>query len=437
MISLFGTDGIRGKVGSEPFIMDSLLSIGHAIGKWAIERYGATPNIILAHDTRASCSLVKSLIKSGLFVHPITVHDAGILPSPALLALMKKNILFDVGIIISASHNPYYDNGIKIVDTTGKITAYDEERISYLIEQKKEITYCTLGTEKTIFNAAHLYQEFVLQHFPVNMLSGKKIVLDCAHGATADIACSIFKVLGAQVIPLFNNPNGVNINKQCGALYPQTVQEAIVDQNADIGFAFDGDGDRVIAVNRYGQLKNGDDILALLLDHPIYKQMNTVVGTVMTNQGLQMHLEQQTKTLIRTAVGDKYIAEQLAARSLLIGGEPSGHIILQDYLPTGDGIFTALRICQTICMNGNWDLTTFKKFPQININIPVKLKKDLNESPLREIIEDSTKKLHNGRLLVRYSGTEPLLRIMIEDDDCDHAQMIGTFLSETLQQEIS
>jgi phosphoglucosamine mutase len=438
MKSIFGTDGIRGAVGSEPFIVSSLLKIGNALGMWALERYGPTPTLLLAHDTRASCALVKSILKSALFTHSITVYDAGVLPSPALLALMRKNIFFDAAIMISASHNPYHDNGIKIIDAgSGKLNAYDEQLISSFIEQDNDFHYISLGNEKIMTDALEHYQTIIVDHFPALFMAGKKVVLDCAHGATGAIAPAIFQALGARVITLFNNPNGVNINKHCGALHTQALQKAVIDEHADIGFAFDGDGDRVIAVNMYGQIKNGDDLLALLLEHDLYKAAHTIVGTVMTNQGFELYLRNRSINLVRTSVGDKHIAEHLNQHNLLLGGEPSGHIILNDYLPTGDGIFTALRVMQTLMNNENWQMNTFVKFPQIIINIPVKYKKDLAIPPLSDIIETTLKQLHNGRLLVRYSGTEPLLRIMIEDDDCDHAQTLGTLLSQTLQKEIS
>jgi phosphoglucosamine mutase len=438
MSSYFGTDGIRAHVGNEPFTVQSLISIGFALGIWAVARYGPTPKLLLAHDTRISCSLVKSLIKSGLFLHPVAVHDAQILTSPALLALMRKDTSFDAAIMISASHNPYHDNGIKIIDaTTGKLTAFDEDQITQLINSPKEFSYTSLGADRILHDAQEMYQKIIFSYFEPHMLAGKKIVLDCANGAASSLAPALFGSLGAHVISLFDNPNGININKQCGALHTQTLQKAVVDYQADLGFAFDGDGDRLMAVNMYGQLKNGDDILALLLDHPLYQTTKTMVGTIMTNQGFEVYLKNRNIELLRTPVGDKYIAEQLTALSLLIGGEPSGHIILHDYLPTGDGIFTALRMAQALIHSNNWEMNTFTKFPQIIINIPVKNRRDLSQSPLKDIIEHTSNQLHNGRLLVRYSGTEPLLRIMIEDDDCDHAQTLGRLLSQTLQKEIS
>lgn len=438
MSSFFGTDGIRGPVGKPPFNYEELFRLSYAIGRWALERFGARPTVLIAQDTRQSCAWMNAVIKSGLLLHPITLYDANVLPSPALLALMKNKPQFDAAIMISASHNLYTDNGIKIIDAlNGKITAQDEERISFLASENLPIAYDSYGSTESFDQADSIYQHEIKKMLPDLALAGKKIVLDCAHGATFALAPALFSFFGATVIPLAVNPNGININKQCGAVYPQMLVNAVIDHQADLGFAFDGDGDRVVAVNASGHVKNGDDILAILLRNPIYEKTTTVVGTVMSNQGFEIYLAERGIKLLRTQVGDKYIAEQLAAHQLLIGGEPSGHIILNDYLPTGDGIFTALRICQTLMETGNWQLETFTKFPQIIINIPVHHKKDLASWPLRDMIDDTAHQLHKGRIIVRYSGTEPLLRIMIEDDDCDHARMLGTLLSQRLEKEIS
>ncbi len=437
--SLFGTDGIRGTVGNEPFTNYSLIKLGNAIARWAQQKYGAHPTFLLAHDTRISCSLVKSSLKSGLLLSPIHLYDAHILPSPAVLRLMQLDKQFDCGIIISASHNPYQDNGIKIIDTTtGKLSGADEQIITDIFyNQMFNEQYATLGVEKPFSDASERYINNLVSLFPKNFLQGNKIVLDCAHGATYKVAPIIFERLGAHVTILHDYPNGININKQCGSLFPDTLQQTVISQQATIGFAFDGDGDRVIAVNKYGQIKNGDDMLALLSTLQPYDACPVVVGTVMSNQGFEIFLRNNHKQLVRTAVGDKFIAEHLSHNGLLLGGEPSGHIIMYDYLPTGDGIFTALRTVQAIQKSDNWEMKTFTKFPQVIINLPVKIKKDLASSPIADLIAESTKQLHVGRLVVRYSGTEPLLRIMIEDDDCDHAHMIGTSLSKTLLQEIS
>ena len=262
----------------------------------------------------------------------------------------------------------------------------------------------------------------IISYFDSHLLKGKKIVLDCANGATSYVAPAIFNALGAHTIILNDQPNGTNINNQCGALHPQHLQQAVIEHAADIGFAFDGDGDRVIAVNNRGEIKDGDDLLALLSLHPEYSKYHTVVGTIMANQGLEDYLQSKGKLLLRTKVGDKYIAQEIEAYKLMVGGEQSGHIILNDYLPTGDGIFAALRTCHAISITNNWAMKTFTKYPQILVNLNVSSKKDLSTSPLSDIIEATKTKIGSGRILVRYSGTEPVLRIMAEAQDHKTAQ---------------
>ena len=274
------------------------------------------------------------------------------------------------------------------------------------------------------------------EYFP-GMLTGLTIVLDVAHGATYQVAPEIFSRLGAQVIAINHEPDGYNINKACGALHLTSLQESVTRFQADIGFAFDGDGDRVIAVNRHGIVKNGDDILALLLEHPDYESVPEIVGTIMTNQGLVPFLKEKNKQLIRTSVGDKYIAEQLTKKQLLLGGEPSGHIILQNMINTGDGILVALKLLETLQHTENWDLETFTPFPQVMLNIPVAHKRDLNELPYRTIIDAAEQQLPEGRILVRYSGTELLLRVMVESNTHTGAMQACQDLANTLIKALS
>ncbi len=434
MKNFFGTDGIRGCVGTSPLTSEGLHRLGNAIALWAQKKYGRNPSFLLGHDTRVSCSFVKAALKSGLLLHPIKVYDGDVLPSPAVVQLLNQNSLFNAGIIISASHNPYYDNGIKLVDgSQGKISLDDEMLITrYFYEYSKSVDYTSLGLDIVLQHAEKMYAEYCAKFFRPNFLEGKKIILDCANGAAYRIAPYLFRLFGAEVIVLFDQPNGFNINKHCGAVHPEVLQKLVVEHGADIGFAFDGDADRVVSVNRYGQLKNGDDILALLMQHPLYKQNDAIVGTSMTNHGFEMFLNKLQKKLIRTSVGDKYVAMAMVQHDVLLGGEPSGHIIARDYLNTGDGIFIALRLLETIILLNNWDMTTFAKFPQIIINVPIEHKKDLSSEPLAQIICSNQQLLIEGRLVVRYSGTEHLLRIMIEDADYDHAQAIGNQLSKEL-----
>ena len=437
--NLFGTDGIRRTMGIPPLCAQNLPKLGTAIAQWAQKKYGQNPNILIAHDTRGSCSFVKSALKTGLLQHSITIHDAHVLPTPAVCQLVFQEEIFDLGIIISASHNPYQDNGIKLIDThKGKLSLLDELAISNLFFDYGNNTpnYMNLGSDIPFLYGRQQYVDNITQNFSHNFLHNKKIVLDCAHGATYLVAPTIFRQLGAHVITIHNKPNGININDSCGVLHTSELQKTVINTHADIGFAFDGDGDRLMAINKDGEIKDGDDLLALLLEHPQYQKEHTVVGTIMSNKGLEVHLQQHNKQLIRTAVGDKYVAEQLEQHNLLLGAEQSGHIIIRDYLNTGDGIFTALRTLESIMYTNNWDLHTFKKFPQIIINVPISYKKDLTCAPLAHIIDTHKLQLPNGRLIVRYSGTENVVRVMIENDDAKQAQIVGNALSHALAEQL-
>lgn len=435
MKTFFGTDGIRDHIGTNLFTLSSLPNLGYALAQWACEKYSHTPQILIVHDTRQSCAFVKACLKSGLLLTNVKLYDAGILTTPAALHIMRhNNNQFDCAIIISASHNPHWDNGIKVLDkNSGKLSAYDEERISYFMQKICSPSYTEFGCDYVYENAQHDYVSILQSIFANLSLKGLRIVLDCAHGAAFKVAPTLFRSLGATVIEIGTDPNGTNINAQCGAVHTNIVQQTVISQKADCGFAFDGDGDRVIAVSRTGSIKNGDDILALLLEHPVYQNQKTVVGTVMSNQGFEQFLTDHNKKLIRTAVGDKYITESLETQNLLLGGEQSGHIILRDLIPTGDGILTALRTLESIIINNNWDMTTFTKYPQILINIPVKERKDLSENGAQQYITTAQELLGSGRLLVRFSGTEPLLRVMIEATSLEKAESIGAFLSQNLK----
>lgn len=433
--NMFGTDGIRATVGNAPFTAPDLHKMGLALGAWIVKTYGENATVLIGHDTRLSCSFVKSSLKSGLLAHPVCLIDAGILPTPAVVQLALTHDAISCGIIISASHNPFQDNGIKIIDgVKGKLSAHDEQEITDLFyNPDTTCSYSQLGEERFWSNAQKAYTDHIQRFFTPNFLAGKKIVLDCANGAAFEVAPALFRLFGAEVIAFAHEPDGKNINVACGAVHPAQLQKTVLDHHADAGFAFDGDSDRVIAVNNAGEIRDGDDILALLLDHPLYKNATTVVGTIMTNKGLESWLSQRNFTLTRTPVGDKYIARTLQKENLLIGGEQSGHIILKDYLPTGDGIFTALRIMEAITTTHNESMQTFTRFPQILINVPIKAKKDLTLEPFASMLKTREEELSNGRLVVRYSGTEPILRIMIENDNKTQTEEIANTLAAELQ----
>jgi phosphoglucosamine mutase len=435
--NIFGTDGIRGPVGKHPFTRDALPELGCALGSWIEETYGTDASILVAHDTRESCSWIKTALASGLLLHKVKLIDAQVLPTPAILQLMQSTFKkVSCGIIISASHNPYHDNGIKIIDAlSGKLSEAAEKRISELFySDATPYTEKTksFGTITTLTAAQNYYQKSIIDLFPQKFLRGKKVVLDCAHGATFEVAQKIFEACGAEVIAINNQPDGVNINKDCGALHVKQLQETVLSSKSDVGFAFDGDGDRVIGVNNRGEIKNGDDFLALLSTHPKYRDQTAIVGTVMSNQGLEQYLKKKQKTLLRTNVGDKHVARALTKEGLLIGGEQSGHIIIKDYLGTGDGIVAALYTLQAMLETGNLSMETFTRYPQILSNYPVQEKKNLTLSPFREIIERSQASVGSGRLLVRYSGTESVLRIMAEAETVEKAEDIVTDVSQQL-----
>lgn len=432
---MFGTDGIRGPVGTSPFTFEELHQLGKAIGKWIIQTHGSGAQVLVGHDTRLSCAWVKAALKSGLLMHPLHIHDASIFPTPGIVQRTVQDPSIACGIIVSASHNPFADNGIKIVDgASGKLSLADEQCITTYFGQDQSVDYAQLGTDTPDTKSAQAYIDTICHFFEADLLAGKTIVLDCAHGATYALAPHIFRQLGAEVITIGDQPNGININEEHGALHLERLQQKVLECHADAGFAFDGDGDRVIAVNCHGQIKDGDDILVLLHDHPNYRKENTIVGTIMSNQGLAQHIANKGGTLARTPVGDKYIARHLKEHDLMLGGEQSGHIICNDYLCSGDGIFTALRVMQALHSSNNPTMQTFIHMPQQLINVRIKHKKELTEEPFASIIKKYTDALTGGRLLVRYSGTEPLLRVMVEESDAHRAITISTQCAQELQQ---
>ena len=435
--NLFGTDGIRNTVGIKPLTMVNIPRLGHAIARWALKKHDAPLSILLAHDSRASGEWMSSALASGLLLCPIAIQYAQVLPTPAVCNLLQQQKDIHVGIIISASHNPYQDNGIKIVTSkTGKISTQDEEIISALYQHSQKSTYCSFGSMQYYHTAQEEYIQSIVGRFSHGLLTGKKVVLDCANGATSYIAPEIFCQLGAKTIVIHNSPNGTNINEQSGALHVEKLTKIVLKEEADIGFAFDGDGDRVVAITKNGTTKNGDDLIALLSGHPIYQNETHIVGTVMSNHGLDLFLRNNNKQLIRTQVGDKYVADYLQQHKMLLGGEQSGHIILNDYLPTADSMVTALRVLEIIAQTDNWNMHTFARYPQILVNVPVSYKKSLSTPNITAIISDHETKLQAGRLVVRYSGTENVLRVMVEDQEQKTAHHIGTSLAHTLQKEL-
>lgn len=435
--TFFGTDGIRAIVGKPPLTAPDLFHLGYVIGDW-FYRHGDTQKpIIIAHDGRSSGPFIRSALLSGLTMSPLTFYDADLLSTPAVCALIRHSDTFGGGIIISASHNPYYDNGIKIINGNGdKIGVGDEQWITHQLN-RVESTYVYPSLFGKVVLAPELYKDYIniiKARFQTLSLDGLTMVLDCAHGATSVIAPMLFRACGARVIAINTSPNGVNINDHCGSVYPATLQQAVIDHGADIGCAFDGDGDRIIMVNHAGEVKDGDDLLVILSGYRYYSTQPVIVGTIMSNQGIATHLRTQGKQLIRVAVGDKEIAKKLDELQVLLGGEPSGHIIMRDYLSSGDGVYTALCVIEALLAQRNWSCVTFVKYPQLLINIPVTHKRDLRDPIIASIIAEHQSQVPQGRVEVRYSGTEPVLRIMVEDVDEHHARNVGAHLSKNLQE---
>jgi len=435
MINLFGTDGIRNTIGHYPFTQEGLPLFGSALARWALETYGEEPCFLVGRDTRYSGSWIKAGISSGLLRYPVAVYDAGVLPTPAIPYLLETHASFTLGVVITASHNPATDNGIKLFSSAGKLTAADEEHICALMT---EIPSSPLnGKEFHFLEGRDQYKQHLIDLCSPNFLSGRTIVLDCANGASSKLAPAIFRELGAIVIALNIDPDGHNINDQCGATAPSSLQEAVLKHHAFMGFGFDGDADRVVAVASDGTLKEGDDLLAVLATHPDYASQQTYVSTIMANYGLTAHFERYGKKLLRTDVGDKYIAHALAEHKLMLGAEPSGHIILSNVSSSGDGILAALKVAEAALLNNNHLLYSFIKAPQSLINLPIRQKIALTDEPLASIIAARRAALSQGRIVVRYSGTEPLLRILAEGEDAVSVESNANLLAHDLQKILS
>ena len=437
MRSLFGTDGIRARVGQEPLAERGLVRLGMAIGAWAQEK-SVRPAILIAGDPRASSPWVTTLLKGGLLQYPLVVRDAGVLPTPAVCALVKNDETFCAGVVISASHNPHYDNGIKLFAADGeKIGERDEEQITDWYDQAEQCSHERFGSCEPLTRADRTYAACVTANFGSGSLDGTRVVLDCANGAMSRIAPRLFRSFGARVHAVCSRPNGININEDCGSTRPERLCKAVVQRGADIGFAFDGDGDRIVAVNRHGQVRDGDDILALLLTHRLYQRQPAVVGTVLSNYGLERMVTARGMNFYRAQVGDRSVAAELRARDLLLGGEQSGHVLLRDHLPSGDGLFAALRVAQAVRETGNDDMITFDRVPQVLVSVSIARRMDLAREPLASIIERGKVVVADGRVLVRYSGTQNLLRVMVEHEDRTHADRVVSQLSDELQRALS
>jgi phosphoglucosamine mutase len=426
---LFGTDGVRGVANVYPMTAEVALQLGRALA-YVIKFGPGRHRIVVGKDTRVSGYLLEYATVAGICSMGVDALLLGPFPTPGI-AFITSSMRADAGVVISASHNPYQDNGIKFFSGNGfKLPDELEARIEVLMTQPEVEGACPTATEVgqafRMDDARGRYISFLKSTFPKEMeLDGLKIVVDCAHGATYRIAPEIFTELGAEVIPMGVRPNGRNINHKCGATSPETMATLVKRHGADLGIAFDGDGDRVIMVDHRGEIVDGDHILGICAQDMLERESlrrKTVVGTVMSNLGLELALKERGIRLLRTDVGDRYVVEAMLKGGYNLGGEQSGHVVFLNYTTTGDGILTALRLLSVMLRKGKplAELAGFlQKCPQILINVEVKEKKDLKTLPqARQALHEAEKRLGaRGRLLVRYSGTESKLRVMTEGED--------------------
>jgi phosphoglucosamine mutase len=423
MTRLFGTDGIRAKAGNSPLDATTVRRVGAALVRvLAVER--AAPRVLIGGDTRESCGWIEAELGGGLTSQGASVVSAGVIPTPAI-AYLTRTEGFDAGIVISASHNPYEDNGIKIFSGRGeKLDEGFERQIEAMVADPAWHVGAEAagGIERRPELRRH-YISHLLKILPnAGRLAGSRLVIDCANGATTTVAPDLFRKLGFDVVVIGDEPNGRNINLNCGSTHLDRLQEKVVELAARLGVAFDGDGDRALFVDHRGRAVDGDAVL-LIAGVQLQKEGrlpgNTVVATVMSNIGLELALRDRGIELLRAPVGDKYVMEQMLAHGISLGGEQSGHIIFADHLLTGDGIGTALQVLRIIESSGREldDLAgALVTYPQVLVNVRVRERTDYMQIPS---IARSIKRVEElvdgqGRLLIRYSGTEPLLRIMIE-----------------------
>jgi len=440
----FGTDGIRGRVGSFPITAEFMLKLGWAAGR-ALAEEGCN-KVLIGKDTRISGYMFESAIEAGLSAAGVNIALLGPMPTPGI-AYLTRTLHACAGIVISASHNPFDDNGIKFFTRDGKkLPDAIEYKIEELLSAPLEtVEPASLGKAERIVDAAGRYIEFCKSTIRAGMdFSGIKMVVDCANGATYHIAPHVFTELGASVFPIGVAPNGLNINLDCGSTKPAALQEAVKAQGADLGIAFDGDGDRVIMVDHLGEVVDGDELLFIIAQDRLRvgNGPSAVVGTLMTNLGLEVGLSELGIVLHRTKVGDRYIMEQLIKDKLTLGGEGSGHIICLDKTTTGDGIVSALQVLTAMVRSGK-SLHELKsgmiKYPQLMINVPVGQKLDLDSCPsVQEAIRRAQGRLADkGRILLRPSGTEPVVRVMVEGIDPAVVSLLAQDLATAVQGAVS
>jgi len=441
----FGTDGIRGRVGEQPVTADFMLRLGRAAGRVLAD--GDSRAVVIGKDTRISGYMFESALEAGLAAAGANVALLGPMPTPAI-AYLTRTLHACAGIVISASHNPFYDNGIKFFSADGEKLP---DEVEQAIEAELEKPFSTVASEKMgkatrIEDAAGRYIEFCKGTIPFEIsLRGLKIVVDCANGATYRVAPAVFEELGADVIAVGVKPNGLNINENCGSTYPEFVRQAVLRHGADVGIALDGDGDRVIMVDVQGNIVNGDELLYVLA--AARQDRGTlhggVIGTVMSNFGLELALKKRDIPFMRTPVGDRHVHKALVSNGWTLGGEASGHLLCLDRTSTGDGIVSALQVLEVMVGKGKGlaELTgDIQKLPQVMINVPVTGQvSNLKDS---QVIDAAVKSVqdqlgNSGRVILRPSGTEPLIRVTLEGIDEAQVNQLASELADVVRNELA
>ena len=439
----FGTDGIRGRIGTGGLHPEKILKLGWSIGM-ALQERGSRAKVLLGKDTRVSGYLVESALEAGLSAAGANVVLLGPLPTPGI-AHLTETLRADAGVVISASHNSYEDNGIKIFSANGtKISDAVEELIESYLERPMEcVEPKYLGKAQRMEDGVGRYAQFCKFTFPTEYDLGKfKIVLDCANGATYNVAPTVFSELNAEVVTIGASPDGFNINADVGSTKPGLLQDIVLSTKADVGLAFDGDGDRLIMVDHTGTIVDGDDILYVLSHSKDMQCEDTgVVGTVMTNLALEQSFKERNIPFMRTSVGDRHVLEELQNRDWFLGGEPSGHILDLHYVTTGDGIVTGLQVLAVMCQTGLSLHELCKglvKKPQLLLNVPLLCKINLDDYPViaAAVRQVEAEMQDSGRVLLRVSGTELCVRIMVEATSDAMAQKYANQLAEVVKQEI-
>jgi phosphoglucosamine mutase len=443
---LFGTDGVRGTANIEPVTAETAMKLGRAAAYLFKKHHTGHHRFVIGKDTRLSGYMIESALTAGVCSMGVDVLLVGPMPTPAI-AFLTKSLRADAGVVISASHNPFEDNGIKFFSHDGlKLPDDVEQEIENLIFsgaiEHERPTAREIGKAFRVDDADGRYIEFVKNTLPKGMqFDGLKVVVDTANGAAYKVSPTVLRELGAEVITIADRPNGTNINQHCGALYPEALQKAVVMHQANIGIAHDGDADRVVFCDEQGKMVHGDQILALCameLERAGRLAGHTVVATVMSNLGLELALRQAGISLVRTAVGDRYVLERMLKDGYVFGGEQSGHIIFLDYNTTGDGLITALQVLATMERTGKRlsELAACMTVcPQVLVNVRVAERRDLNTFPgYATLVADFERRLGpQGRVLIRYSGTEPLLRVMLEGEDFHTISLVAEELADNLR----